>query len=258
MKVTILGCGSSGGVPLIGCDCAVCKSTNPKNKRSRVSILVESKTTSILVDTSPDMREQALRNNIKKINAIIFTHSHADHINGIDDTRSFNYTNNAPLDVYSDKATLEDIKERFAYCFLPPKPGGSIGWYRPCLNPIAIEPPTSFTIGDIEVKPFWQQHGGSKTLGLRFGNFAYSTDTNGLDTEALKALEGVDTWMVDCLRYLPAPTHAHLELSLSWIEQIKPKKAYLTHMNHEFDYENFARELPKNVFPAHDGLVLEL
>ncbi len=253
MKVTILGCGASSGVPLIGCECAVCRSSNPKNKRTRVSILIEHKNTTILVDTSPDMREQCLRHSIKKVNAIIYTHAHADHIHGIDDTRGFNYQNNAPLDVYGDVTTLKQIQERFSYCFLPPKPAQT-GWYRPCLTPIPIEPPAAFTIGDIEILPFWQTHGQSKTIGLRFGNFAYSTDANGFPEASWEILKGIDIWIVDCLRYDPAPTHSHLSMTLEWITRAKPKSAYLTHMNHELDYDVLVRTLPENVFPAYDGL----
>jgi len=255
MKVTILGCGASSGVPIVGCDCAVCKSENPKNKRTRVSIFVESQGTGILVDTSPDMRVQALRSNVRKVDGIIITHAHADHINGLDDVRPFNYLNDAPLNLYGESETLKEMQERFGYCFLPPKPAGT-GWYRPCMNPVTIEPPTPFTIGNIEVKPFWQNHGQSKTVGLRFGNIAYSTDTNGLPEESLEMLKGIDVWIVDCLRYTPAPTHAHLAMALDWIKQVKPKQAYLTHMNHELDYDTLKKELPENVFPAYDGLVI--
>lgn len=256
MKVTVLGCGSSSGVPIIGCDCSVCKSANPKNNRTRVSILVESQKTKVLIDTPPDMRTQALRNNIRTVDAVIYTHAHADHIGGIDDTRSFNYYNNAPLDIYSTPATLEDLRKRFPYMFLPPAADGRAMWYKPCLNPIAIEPPQPFTIGDIEFQPFWLNHGKSKTLGLRFGNIAYTTDTNGLPEKALAILQSIDAWIVDCLRYTPAPTHAHLEMTLEWIKRVKPKHSYLTHMSHEFDYDALLKELPENVFPAYDGLVI--
>ncbi len=257
MKITVLGCGASGGVPTMGCDCAVCKSSNPKNNRTRVSIYVESGNTGILVDTSPDLRMQALRNNVRKVDAIIYTHAHADHINGIDDTRSFNYFNNAPLDIYGEQETLRELQERFAYTFLPPKPLQT-GWYRPCLVPKVIAPSTAFTIGDIEVRPFRQMHGAGMSTGLRFGDFAYSTDTNGLSEEALQILKGIDTWVVDCLRYTPAPTHAHLDMTLEWIRQIKPKRAYLTHMNHDLDYDKLIEELPESVFPAYDGLVINV
>jgi len=255
MKVTILGCGASSGVPIMGCECDVCRSSNPKNNRTRVSILVESQNTRILVDTPPDLRTQALRHNLKTVDAIIYTHAHADHIAGIDDTRSFNYYNNAPLDIYSDARTLEELRVRFPYVFLPPKPLKTM-WYRPCLSPIAIEPPHTFKIDGIEIIPFWQIHGQDRTLGLRFGNIAYTTDTNVLSQESLQMLKGIDVWIVDCLRYAPAPTHAHLEMALGWINQVKPKQAYLTHMSHEFDYDTLLKELPENVSPAYDGLVI--
>lgn len=255
LKVTVLGCGSSGGVPILGCNCAVCLSSNPKNKRTRVSILVQSATTSILVDTSPDMREQCLRENITKIDAIIYTHAHADHLHGIDDLRSFNYAVNAPINAYSDAATLASIAKRFDYVFLPGKPAGLM-WYRPALVACPILPFEAFRVGDIDILPIPQRHGQGTSLGLRIGNFAYSTDVNGFSSEAFDALRGIDTWIVDCLRYKPAPTHAHLEMTLGWIADIKPKHAYLTHLNHEFDYDGLCRELPEGVFPAHDGLVL--
>lgn len=257
MKITVLGCGASSGVPLIGCVCPVCASTNPKNKRSRVSIVVESATTRILVDTSPDLRHQALTNNIKEIDAVIYTHAHADHVHGIDDVRSFNYAKNAALDIYGDKETLKNLHERFSYCFLPPRPEKT-GWFRPCLIANEIKASQKFTIGDIEIAAFEQTHGKGKTLGLRFGKFAYSTDVNFLDEKALETLAGIDVWLVDCLRHSPAPTHAHLDLTLEWVAKIRPRQAYLTHMNHEFDYDELKAQLPENVSPAHDGLVVEL
>jgi phosphoribosyl 1,2-cyclic phosphate phosphodiesterase len=209
------------------------------------------------VDTSPDLREQCLREGIKKIDAIIYTHAHADHLHGIDDTRSFNFTKDAPIDTYSDEKTLEEINKRFGYAFMPAKPAG-LAWYRPALTPHVVVPYQSVKIGDIEVLPIEQQHGQSTTLGLRFGKFAYSTDTNGLSEQAIKALTGIDTWIVDCLRYKIAPTHAHLEMTLGWIKQVKPRKAYLTHLNHEFDYDTLMQELPDNAEPAYDGLKLEV
>lgn len=255
LTITILGCGASGGVPLIGCKCEVCTSKNPKNKRLRVSLLVEGNGTRILIDTSPDMRQQCLRHDISKIDAIIYTHAHADHLSGLDDIRSFNYANNAPIDIYSDVDTLQQIKQRFPYAFLPPKPTAH-GWYRPCLNPVAVTPYEAFIIGGLNVMPLTQMHGEHTTLGLRIGSFAYSTDTNGLQEETLNGLTDLDLWVVDCLRYEPAPTHAHLDMTLSWIEQLKPKQSYLTHLNHGFDYDRLTHELPENVYPAFDGLVL--
>lgn len=256
IKVTVLGCGASGGVPLLGCDCPVCTSSDPRNNRTRVSIVVQSATTSLLIDTSPDMRAQCLRHGIRKIDAVLYTHAHADHLHGIDDLRSFNFAKNAPLPVYSDEATLEHIRKRFEYTFLPGKPAG-LAWYRPALEPHPITLYKPFTIGDIEILPIPQQHGQGASIGFRFGSFAYSPDVNGFTPEAMKALAGVDTWLVDCLRYLPAPTHAHLDMTLEWIRQIAPRQAYLTHLNHEFDYETLSKELPGGSLPAYDGLVFE-
>jgi len=257
LKVTVLGCGASSGVPVIGCDCWVCTSDNLKNKRLRVSVLVKSEVGSVLVDTSPDLREQCLANRVRKVDALIYTHSHADHLHGIDDLRSFNYLSGSALDTYSDEETLREIRTRFGYVFLPPKPA-HLGWYRPCLTPRPVTPYVPFTAGGMEVLPFTQKHGLGSTLGLRFGSFAYSTDANGLSEEAFAALAGIDTWIVDCLRYEPAPTHAHLAMTLEWIARVKPRRAYLTHLNHGFDYDTLAAELPPGVFPAYDGLVLEV
>lgn len=255
LKITVLGCGSSGGVPILGCDCLVCRSANPKNKRTRVSIVVQSATTTILVDTSPDMRGQCLREGITKIDAVIYTHAHADHLHGIDDLRSFNYAVDAPINAYSDEATLASIAKRFDYVFLPGKPAGPM-WYRPALVACPVKAFERFSVGDIDILPIAQQHGQGSSLGLRFGNFAYSTDVNGFSPDALDALRGIDTWIVDCLRYQVAPTHAHLEMTLGWIADIKPRRSYLTHLNHEFDYDGLCKELPEGVLPAHDGLVL--
>ena len=257
LKVTVLGSGASGGVPLIGCNCAVCTSGKPKNYRTRVSIVVQSATTTLLVDTSPDLREQALRQNITRIDALLYTHAHADHFHGIDDVRCFNYAKDAPIPTYLDVQMLDNIQKRFDYVLLPGKPAGLM-WYRPALVPHIIAPYQPFMVGDIAVMPILQQHGQGTSIGFRIGKFAYSPDTNGLSEQAMDALAGVDTWLVDCLRYLPAPTHAHLDMTLGWIEKIKPRKAYLTHLNHEFDYDELAAKLPAGVDPAYDGLRFEV
>lgn len=257
LTITVLGCGASGGVPVMGCNCAVCTSGLPRNNRTRVSILVQSATTTILVDTPPDLRQQALRERITKVDAIIYTHAHADHLHGIDDVRSFNFANDAPLPAYGEQSALDYISTRFGYAFLPGKPHGLM-WYRPALVATPVVPYQSFIIGDIPVLPIEQRHGQGASLGLRFGRFAYSTDTNGLSDRALDALSGIERWVVDCLRYHEAPTHAHLPLTLEWIARVKPGMAYLTHMNHEFDYDTLCGQLPKGVLPAYDGLKFEV
>ncbi len=259
MKVMVLGCGSSGGVPLLGCDCPVCRSENPKNKRSRVSVLIEVGNKTFLIDTSPDLRQQCLRHGILSVDAIFYTHAHADHIHGIDDVRSLNYHRNAPIDIYSNPATLQELQHRFAYAFSPRN--SHYGWYKPALVPHEIcagNLPEVIEIEGIPLCVFPQQHGEMVTLGFRFGDFAYSTDTNGLPECSLKTLEGVHTWLVDCLRPSRSPTHAHLALTLEWIDQVKPKRAILTHMGHEFGYEELCEQLPAGVEPAYDGMEIEI
>lgn len=257
MKVTILGCGGSGGVPLIGCRCAVCTSANPRNQRTRVSILVESATTRVLVDASPDLRQQFLRHDISSVDAVILTHAHADHLHGIDDLRSVNFHRKAPLDIWGNRDTLDQATQRFGYAFNAPRTHRG-SWYAPALVPREIT--GTLHLGDLEVRPFTQIHGGDRqpTLGLRFGRFAYSTDAQELPEAAFAALEGVEVWIVDCLQEMPSPAHSHLEQTLGWIARVRPQRAVLTHMNHQLDYEELAARLPPGVEPGYDGLVLDL
>ncbi len=258
LNVTILGCGSSAGVPLIGCDCAVCVSDNPKNKRSRVSVLLEQGDTKLLVDTSPDLKQQALRHHITTVDAIIYTHAHADHCHGIDDVRSFNFHKNQTIKCYSDHATIAEIKQRFDYVFRPPIP--EYGWFKASLEPIecSLDSHDPITIGDMDIILFRQEHGTHSTVGIKTGHTVYSTDVNNFPKESHYLLENLDLWVVDCLRYNPAPTHAHLELTLSWIKEFKPKRAILTHMSHALDYDTLMKETPAHVEPAYDGMVIHL
>ena len=256
MKVTLLGSGSSGGVPFIGCECPVCTSSDPKNTRGRVSILVEQGENRILVDTSPDLRQQALQNGFTSVDAILYTHAHADHTHGIDEVRSFNYHKNGIIPVYGDKAALDEIQKRFDYAFLPPML--DYGWFRACLTAHEIMPYKPFEVAGIEVKPFAQKHGKVNSMGFRFGDIAYSTDVKHLSEEAFEVLEGVKTWIVDCLCIEPKPTHAHLDLALEWIARVKPERAILTHMSHDFEYNALKAKLPDGVVPGYDGMVLEV
>lgn len=253
VSVTILGCGASGGVPLIGCDCAVCRSDNPKNNRTRSSILVESGSTRVLIDSSPDLRQQALREGISTVDAILYTHDHADHIHGIDDARSFNFHRKGSLPVYGTKETIDTVVKRFDYAFGGPAGPDNI-WFKPSLKPEIIQEYGEFTVGNIQFQSFLQHHGKVSSVGYRFGKIAYSPDVNNFPDESLQLLEKLDVWLVDCLRYREAPTHAHLEKTLGWIERLKPKMSILTHMAHEFEYETLRRELPANVVPAYDGM----
>jgi phosphoribosyl 1,2-cyclic phosphate phosphodiesterase len=254
MKVTVLGCGTSSGVPQIGCDCAVCRSPDPRNKRRRCSILIEVQGLRILVDTGPDLREQCLDAGIGAIDALFYTHAHADHLHGIDDLRAINNLMMAPVEAYAHRGVFERIRSRFPYVF----EGGrrELGYWRPEIRPHPID--GRFRLGEIEVDAFRQKHGHGESWGFRIGRFAYSTDTDGLDENAFRALRGIDAWIVDALRDRPHPSHAHLELALGWIDRVAPGSAFLTHMNHEVDYADWASRLPAGILPAHDGLTIEL
>jgi phosphoribosyl 1,2-cyclic phosphate phosphodiesterase len=256
MKITMLGCGNSSGVPIIGCDCPTCSSDNPKNNRTRVSVYVETEQAKLLIDTSPDLRAQALRHNIRHVDAVLYTHDHADHVHGIDDVRSYNYMTNQPLPVYGDEVNMRQIEARFPYAFLERT---QANWLRPAL--IAHHLPKlagSFEVNGQKIIYFEQIHGKIKSLGYRIGDFAYSTDVNILPEESLSALEGVKIWIVDCLRYEPAHSHSYLENTLAWIKRIQPKRAVLTHMSHEIEYEAIKAQLPEGVEPGYDGLALLL
>ena len=255
MKVKVLGCGTSAGVPQIGCDCPVCRSANPKNKRRRCSIVVEEAGEIILFDTGPDLRMQCVDNDIRAITALVYTHAHADHIHGLDDLRQLNNVIGASIPTWAAEPVMRRIDERMPYAFL----GGRHehgGYWRPDLTPHLFDGP--FNIGGVGVVPFRQKHGRGESWGFRIGAFAYSTDTDGLDEAAFSALEGIEVWIVDALREEPHPSHAHLDRTLSWIERLRPSRAYLTHMNHEIDYDAWRAVLPPGVEPAYDGLVIEI
>lgn len=252
MKITVLGCGSSGGVPLIGNNWGRCNSANPRNRRTRVSILVEQGDTTLLVDTSPDLRQQALSCNLQNLSAVLYTHAHADHCHGIDELRSINWLTQKPIDIWAAPQTLQELEEHFPYIFRNSRPNT---FHKPSVHQHIIE--SEFKIGDIKIIPFEQDHGYSTTLGFRFGNFAYSTDVKNISEAAFETLEGIEVWVVDCIRREPHQTHSHLEQTLNWIERIKPQQSYLTHMNETMDYDALITELPSGVAPAYDGLVIE-
>ena len=253
LGVTILGCGASGGVPLIGCDCAVCRSPNSKNNRTRASVLVEKGPTKLLIDTSPDLRMQALREGISTVDAILYTHDHADHTHGLDDARSFNFHRKGSLPVYGTRETMDSITQLFQYAFgAPAGPNGV--WFKPSLEVQHINEYDEFTVGSMDILTYFQHHGKGSSTGYRIGNFAYSPDVDNLPERSLQVLEKLDVWLVDCLRYREAPTHAHLEKTLGWIERLKPKLSILTHMAHELDYDRLCSELPAGVVPAYDGM----
>jgi phosphoribosyl 1,2-cyclic phosphate phosphodiesterase len=250
-KVTILGCGGSGGVPRIGNDWGACDPNNEKNRRTRASIFVETETTSILVDTSPDCRIQLINNNMSNFDAILYTHAHADHSHGIDDVRTLFRAHAEAYPVYASDETLAALKTRFAYAF-----ESHSEWYRPFYQARPIDGP--FRVGDIDVVPFGQDHGDITSTGFRFGDIAYSTDLVGLGDAAYEALDGVRIWIVQALQDKPHPLHAHTDMALEWIERVSPERAILTHMGVFQDFDRLAARTPEEVEPAYDGMIIEV
>lgn len=262
MRVTVLGCGGSGGVPMLDLGWGDCDPSDPRNRRLRPSILVDlpgqggADPARVLVDTSPDLRQQLLNADIGHLDAILFTHAHADHTHGIDDLRPINRNVGGPIDAYGDGPTLDALHQRFGYCFLGIEPGQVI--YRPWLKPHLLTRDEVFEVAGVPVQWFEQDHGWMTSIGYRLGNFAYSTDVIRLPDEAFDILEGVDTWMIGCLGGREHPTHAHVDQVLEWVERVKPKRAFLTHMSIGLDYETLCETLPAHVRPAHDGLIIDV
>lgn len=254
MQITILGCGTSTGVPLIGCKCSVCRSRHPKNKRTRASIWVKTQGKSFLIDTSTDLRQQALREKILHVDAVLYTHPHADHINGIDEMRSYNFLQGGQtIPIYGNEWTIDDLIRRFPYIFQPTVvEGGGI----PLIEPHIIDnkdqkiAPHGIPISVLRLK-----HGSKECLGYRFGEFAYLTDCNEIPSSEMDRLGGLKVLILDCLRITPHNTHLNLEKALEVIDKLRPKRSILTHMGHEFDYPKWtAKKLPKGVELAFDGL----
>jgi phosphoribosyl 1,2-cyclic phosphate phosphodiesterase len=268
LEATILGCGSSGGVPRIGGPggtgyWGACDPHNPKNRRRRCSLLLKRTSatgeTTVLVDTSPDMKDQLIDARASRLDAVLLTHDHADQLHGLDDLRQVAMNMRRRVDVWTDAQTFTGVLARFGYCFVQPE--GSD--YPPILNAHTITDPfKQFVLsgegGDIQVLAFGQQHGRIRSLGFRFGTLAYSPDVDGLDDAAFAALEGVETWIVDALRYTPHPSHSHLARTLEWIARVKPRHAILTNMHVDLDYERLRRELPVGIEPAFDGMVVSV
>ena len=266
-SVRILGCGSSGGVPRLGGpdeagNWGNCDPSNPKNRRRRCSILVRRRSdrgeTRVLVDTSPDLREQLLDARIGRLDGVLITHDHADQTHGMDDLRAIALNMKSRVDVWADRSSWKSLMPKFGYCYHQP-PGSD---YPPILNAHEIhEPYRAFVIvgagGPVPVLAFRQGHGRTHSLGFRFGPVAYSSDVEALDEDAFQALDGVECWIVDALRRTPHPSHAHLAKSLEWIGRAKPSRAILTNMHLDMDYESLRGELPEGVEPAFDGLSLD-
>jgi len=261
MRVVLLGTGGSAGVPMIGGidgagDWGACDPAEPRNRRSRASIVIERGGRRLLVDTPPDLRQQLLDCRIPGIDAILYTHAHADHITGIDDVRLLNRIADRPLDAYGTAATLEELARRFDYVFRPWQPPG---FFRPVLVGHVVAPGDRLRIGGLDVILFDQDHGFVHTLGLRIGAFAYSTDVVRLEAGAFGALEGVDTWVVGCFQSgRPHNTHAHLDLVLSWARRVGARRTVLTHMGTEMDWAWLRANLPAGVEAGFDGMVIEI
>lgn len=253
-KLTILGSGTSSGVPRIGNDWGICDPTEPKNRRSRVSILVESATTRILIDTSPDMRAQLLDAGVGHLDAVVFTHSHADHVHGLDDLRQIVFNMRKRLPVWADGPTQEALFARFGYAFVQPE--GSP--YPPILDMHSLRGPVTITGagGPVTLSPFEADHGTMAALGFRIGDVAYLPDAVTIPEESWPMLTGLECWIVDALRRTPHPTHAHLARTLDWIARAQPRTAVLTNMHIDLDYRTLCAELPDHIRPAHDGMTL--
>lgn len=267
-RARILGSGSSGGVPRVDGDWGACDPENPKNRRLRCSLLVEyapslealdqGQSTRVLIDTATDLRQQFLNNQIKMIDAIAYTHTHADQAHGIDDVRALVYVRRAQLDAFMSHATADRLLARFGYIFETPKGSG----YPPLLNLSVAHPSEEIVVsgegGDLSLSLFDVEHGQEPCSGVRVGPIAYTPDVNGLNEAAFTALEGTALWIVDALRQTPHPSHAHLEMTLDWLDQVAPQMGILTNLHIDMDYETVNRDTPDTVRAAYDGLSVTL
>lgn len=262
LKLTILGCGSSGGVPRVAVGWGACNPDNPKNRRRRCSVLVErtsdAGTTSVLVDTSPDLRDQLLSADVKRLDAVLITHEHADHTHGIDDLRPLVIAMRHRMPIYADRVTSELLMSRFGYCFKAPPGSG----YPPILTAHRLEHGIPARIpgpgGEVEAIPFTMIHGDIDAFGFRFGDIAYAPDISEMPKASLGFLKGLKVLILDALRYTPHPTHFSVAEALDLIEQVRPERAILTNLHTDLDYDDLKRKLPAHIEPAYDGLVIDM
>jgi phosphoribosyl 1,2-cyclic phosphate phosphodiesterase len=252
LKLTILGSATSMGVPVIGCDCPVCTSADPRDRRTRTSAFFQEGDRCLLIDTSTDFRFQALQSNLSRVDAVLLTHAHADHISGLDDLRVFNFRQRGFIPVYGTPETIEQIQIRFNYIFQDTQIGGG----KPLIELLPIDAP--FEAAGFSVTPIPMMHGEMEVLGFRVGNAAYCTDVSRIPDASMALLNGLDVLVIDALRRSEHPTHFSLDQALDIIQKVKPKKAYLTHLTHGYMHAELLEELPKPVEPAYDGLVIEL
>jgi phosphoribosyl 1,2-cyclic phosphate phosphodiesterase len=252
MKLRILGCGTSTGVPVIGCSCNVCTSTDPRNKRTRSSILVQAEGTNILIDTSTDLRAQSLANNVKRVDAVLFTHPHADHIHGIDDLRAFNMLKKGPIPCYGSADTLKRVGAIFEYIFLRDRYEG----WKPDLTFSVIDSPLK--VSGVEVIPFEVDHGESPVLGFRINGAAYITDCSGIPESTMPLLRGLRVMVIGALRHRPHPSHFSIDQAVEASRRVGPERTVLTHLSHNVDYVNDSKGLPPGVEFAYDGMEIEI
>lgn len=250
VKLTVLGSGTSAGVPTIGCHCDVCSSTDPRDNRLRPSVYVQFGERSIVIDTTPDFRAQVLRSHIERIDAILFTHSHADHIMGLDDVRPFNFRQRGEIPVFGSEETIAVIQRVFAYIFTD-EPSES--WV-PQLRVHVFEPEADIDLFGMPITPVRVKHGKGTCYGFRMGPLAYLTDHSDIPEESMDKLQGLDVLFLDALRHKPHPTHSTVQQSLQIVEKLRPKRAYFTHISHDLPHEFTESQLPPHVRLAYDGL----
>lgn len=252
MRVTFLGTGTSHGVPMIGCDCPVCTSSNPYNKRTRSSVLIEVDGINILVDTGPEMRIQALRENIRNVDAIVYTHAHADHLFGLDDVRRFNDISDKPMPCYGSVRTLDCIRRAFAYVFQTTQIGGG----KPQLDLVEVDGP--FEVMGVQITPIPIFHGALSIFGYRIGDFGYLTDCSRIPESSEELLQDLDTLVLGVIRHEPHETHFCVSEALAIVQKLKPRRAFFTHIAHRLDHDQTNRALPPDVQLAYDGLKIDL
>ena len=254
MKINVLGTGTSQGIPVIGCHCAVCRSNDPKDKRLRTSVLVRSDTTTIVIDVGPDFRQQMLREQIEQVDALLLTHEHNDHVSGLDDVRPYNFMTRRDMPVFGLDRVLDELKVRFRYIFDDnPYPGA------PRIKAIPLEPYLPFHVGDLQIVPLTIHHGSLDIFGYLFPHFAYLTDVKAIPDRSLELIKGIDVLIISALHHKPHHSHINLEEALHYIERIQPKSCYLTHMSHEMGlHASNQSTLPSQVSFAYDGLEINI